>query len=200
MKSVAEFFRNNQLMNTKNLILTIIVLAVLLIASLAYNYKQWRDLEETSTHIKIEYKEKEVIKEVHDTIPAPSDEQQIGQAVIPIPSHGGNGGNNGITESRDSTQGTPTSNITLPIIQRTYTNDTLYTAYVSGVKYADYPKLDSINIKQKTVYQQTTITKEIQRRQKKFGIGIIGGYGYGFNSRQVEPYIGIGLSWHILEF
>lgn len=195
-------------MEKKQLYIIVAVLAVLLIASLAYNYKQYRDSEEAKEVVKIEYREKEVIKEVHDTVPQPTNEQVIGQAVIPVPSHslpngkndGANGGNGESGQDEISNLQPQTSNLTLPVVQRKYVNDSLYTAYVSGVKWEDYPKLDSINVIQKTVYQTTTITKEVVKKQKKFGVGVIGGYGYGFNNRKVEPFIGFGVSYHLFEF
>jgi len=196
------FLKVKFIMEKKQLYIIIIVLAGLLAGSLLWNYKQYRDSEETKENVKIEYREKEVIVTVHDTVPAPADEQVIGQAVIPVSSNslqsGKNDGENGMSGANGIDA--DTLNLTLPIVQRKYMNDSLYTAYVSGVKYEDYPRLDSINVKQKTVYQTTTITKEVQKKQKKFGVGVIGGYGYGFNSRQVEPYIGLGISYHLFEF
>lgn len=179
-------------MEQKTLYKIIIVLAGLLSGSLLYNYKQYRDSEETKTIIKTEYKEKEVVKEVHDTIVQLRSEHVVDTAYIPIPPL--QGGKDEADVVEDS------SFVALPIVQKTYTNDTLYTAYVSGVKYHDLPKLDSISVKQKTVYQTTTITKEVQRKQKKFGVGVIGGYGYGLESKRVDPYIGIGISYHLFEF
>lgn len=57
--------------------------------------------------------------------------------------------------------------------------------------------IDSIGIKLRTMRTNTTNTVEIikyvEGKKKKIQFGLQGGYGYGFNSRQLEPYIGIGL-------
>lgn len=84
----------------------------------------------------------------------------------------------------------------LPIVQKTYADST-YTAYVSGIKYGSYPSLDSLRIKERTIYQTVTVTKDLQRKQKRFHVGVIGGYGYGFQSKNVEPFIGLGATWSL---
>ena len=33
-----------------------------------------------------------------------------------------------------------------------------------------------------------------QLEQRKVNIGVVAGYGYGFTSRQVEPFVGLGVS------
>lgn len=83
-------------------------------------------------------------------------------------------------------------------------NDTLsYTASITGRGYEDedYPKLDSISfvlrdvqVKEKEVI---TVEKIIKQKQRKWAIGVQGGYGYGFNSKQIEPFVGIGVSYRI---
>lgn len=62
-----------------------------------------------------------------------------------------------------------------------------------------FPKLDSIsfilrgfNVKDKEVI---TIEKKKRQKGRKWAIGVQGGYGYGFKSRQFEPFVGIGVSY-----
>ena len=169
----------------------IVALVALLALSLCYNYKQYMDGLNVSEKIRVEVKEAVVEKVVHDTIPVLQTEYVIGTAHIPVHTP---------SEQHPHPSLNDSSVVELPIVQKVYENDTLYTAYVSGVKYDDFPRLDSIDVRQRTVYQTVTITKEKWKKQKKFGIGVIGGYGYGFNSRKVEPYIGLGVSWHLFEF
>ena len=81
----------------------------------------------------------------------------------------------------------------IPIRQNIY-RDSNYTAFVSGYN----AQLDSIYI-----YAPTTIiTREIERtitqtRLKRFNMGFVGGVGYGFMSKSVEPFVGFGLSYNI---
>ena len=67
----------------------------------------------------------------------------------------------------------------LPIVQKEYLTDN-YHAWVSGYNSA----LDSIDIFPKTVY----ITK--RQPARRWGIGLIGGYGIG--RAGLSPYVGIG--------
>ena len=81
--------------------------------------------------------------------------------------------------------------VEIPITQKRYESDD-YRAYVSGYE----PRLDSI-----FVFPKTTIIRERSYKPpNKWHIGITGGYGYGIKSKQVEPYIGIGLTYSIINF
>lgn len=90
------------------------------------------------------------------------------------------------------TKGSDSVDVTLPITQRTY-RDSNYTAWVSGYK----PSLDSIHTYNKMVYTTRTIERTITKPPQKWGIGISAGYGYGINSKQFEPYIGVGVTYVI---
>ena len=83
----------------------------------------------------------------------------------------------------------------LPIEQRQY-SDLRYTAWVSGYR----PQLDSIRIYKTTEY----ITKEIKTvaKPKRWGIGLQAGYGVSLHNGQVfpAPYVGVGLSYSIINW
>lgn len=66
-----------------------------------------------------------------------------------------------------------------------------YDAYISGYM----PSLDSINVYQKTEYITEAVT--LSKPPNRFSIGLQGGYGYGFKSKQLEPYVGIGIGIRI---
>ena len=94
--------------------------------------------------------------------------------------------NNGVmSDERDSMA------VEIPITQKRYENED-YRAYVSGYE----PNLDSIFVFPKT----TVIHERSYKPPNKWHIGITGGYGYGFKSKQAEPYIGIGVTYSILSF
>jgi hypothetical protein len=69
--------------------------------------------------------------------------------------------------------------------------DSLYRAVVSG--YVD-PRLDSMTVYPKTVYQTVTndIYHTIKPKKKRWGLGLQAGYGYPHGW-----YVGIGGSWNI---
>ena len=83
----------------------------------------------------------------------------------------------------------------LPIEQRQY-SDPRYTAWISGYR----PQLDSIRIYQQTEY----ITKEIKAvtKHKRWGLGLQAGYGVSLHNGQLfpAPYIGVGLSYSIINW
>ena len=71
-------------------------------------------------------------------------------------------------------------------------------SYISGIN----SNLDSIKAdwrKSETIITNTVeITKYIERKKSfldRFSIGIQAGYGYGFKSKELEPYIGVGGSF-----
>lgn len=72
--------------------------------------------------------------------------------------------------------------IPVPITQKEYQTEN-YRAWVSGYK----PSLDSV-----WVYPEKIIIREKPRR---WGIGVIAGYGIGHNG--LSPYVGIGGYWRI---
>lgn len=77
--------------------------------------------------------------------------------------------------------------VVIPITQKVY-KDSNYTAYVSGYN----AKLDSIEIQTKVITYTKTVTKF-----RTWNIGLTGGYGYGFRSKQFEPFIGIGITLNL---
>lgn len=78
--------------------------------------------------------------------------------------------------------------VEIPITQKEY-RDSTYQAWVSGYN----PSLDSINIFQPTI----TLTEKIGSPNKRWGLGVQVGAGYGVGGR-FQPYIGIGVSYNIL--
>lgn len=81
--------------------------------------------------------------------------------------------------------------VEIPITQKVYKGEE-YRAYVSGYE----PHLDSIFVFPKT----TMIRERAYKPPNKWHLGITGGYGYGFKSQQMEPYIGIGITYSIISF
>lgn len=87
--------------------------------------------------------------------------------------------------------GSDSAAVVIPITQKRYESED-YRAYVSGYE----PNLDSIFVFPKT----TTIRERRSKPPDKWHIGLHGGIGYGFKSRQAEPFIGIGISYSIISF
>jgi hypothetical protein len=75
--------------------------------------------------------------------------------------------------------------IYIPVKQTVYAGAD-YRAWVSGIQ----ASLDSIHIEQRTV----TLTEYKKEKRKRWGIGP--GVGYGVNG----PYIGLGITYHIIQW
>lgn len=79
--------------------------------------------------------------------------------------------------------------VIIPITQKVY-KDSLFRAYVSGY----HPALDSIEIYRKS----ETIYIRSPTKPKRWSVGIQAGLGLTPNN--IQPYIGVGVSYNILSF
>ena len=99
---------------------------------------------------------------------------------------------------KDTIREKDTVYLNLPREQKIYREEN-YHAWISGYR----PALDSIHIFRNThqVITSTTIRQK-PNKPRRWGIGIQAGYGltYRQNTIQPVPYIGIGLSYHLLSF
>lgn len=82
-----------------------------------------------------------------------------------------------------------TAEAALPITQARYTDDSTYTAWVSGYQ----PRLDSI----RTYRRTATITREIVRHEPRSRWSFGAQAGYGITPRGLQPYIGLGVNFRI---
>lgn len=87
--------------------------------------------------------------------------------------------------------------ISLPMEQRTYADST-YTAWISGYS----PKLDSILIFPQNTTITNTMTITHSSRLPRFSIGLQAGYGATISNNQLKPapFVGIGISWNLIQF
>ena len=65
---------------------------------------------------------------------------------------------------------TVTGEMVLPIVQRTYTDDSTYTAYVSGARVDSFPRLDSIITRQRTL--ERIVTRTVYMKKGGFSIKV----------------------------
>ena len=71
--------------------------------------------------------------------------------------------------------------------------DSTYTAVVGGIE----PYLKSIEIYPKTIYVNNNTTTTIKVRSR-FGLGVQAGYGYGRNG--LQPYVGLGVQYNLIQW
>lgn len=81
--------------------------------------------------------------------------------------------------------------VELPVTQKVY-RDSLYEAWISGYE----PQLDSINVFSRTI--TNTINKSVPTKAKRWGLGIQ--VGVGVTPSKIEPYVGVGVSYNILQW
>lgn len=93
---------------------------------------------------------------------------------------------------------------TVMVENKVYVRDTIreydfkekdYDLSVYAVKLDKY-KLD-IHAKDTITYTKTEIKTVVKPKKNLISVGIIGGYGYGFNSKSVEPFIGAGITLNL---
>lgn len=82
--------------------------------------------------------------------------------------------------------------VVLPITQKVYTDDSTYTAYISGYEQT----LDSILIRNRSVLETVTIT-ETKTKDYPLGIGITAGAGYGFINKKPDIFVGLSVYYRI---
>ena len=68
---------------------------------------------------------------------------------------------------------------------------------INAVRLDNY-KLD-IHTKDTIKYTETVYQTIYKPKKNKIAIGVQGGYGYGFKSKQLEPYIGLGININLFE-
>ena len=79
------------------------------------------------------------------------------------------------------------------IRQEVIYKDSTYTAVVGGIE----PYLKSIEIYPKTIYVNNNTTTMIKVRSR-FGLGVQAGYGYGRNG--LQPYVGVGVQYNLIQW
>lgn len=79
--------------------------------------------------------------------------------------------------------------VRVPIEQRRYSDDSTYTAWVSGYE----AKLDSVEVYARR--EVVTVTRERTGRSGRWGLGVQAGVGYA--GGEVRPYVGIGVSYRL---
>ena len=151
-------------------------LAVALLVSLVCNYKQCASNDGTADTVTIERIDTQYITKT-DTVPVPKYETVTEYVNVPV--------------VKDSIVH---DTVPMEVVQRTYTDDSTYTAYVSGLRYDIYPRLDSITVQQRTIFRdvERTITVERKRRLR---LGLQAGAGIGIFSKKPDIYLGVGLQW-----
>lgn len=129
----------------------------------------------------------------HDTVPKMIKEKVVSYVRVPVHSNSSDTGKN--DAYGDSVCD---GSVTLPIVQREYSDDSTYTAWVSGVLVDTIgPKLDSIIVRERVVTNEITVTNTVMKNRSRWSVGLIGGYGYGIQAKQLDFFIGAGVTYRI---
>lgn len=130
----------------------------------------------------------ERIVEKHDTIPVERVVTVVGKAKIPAAK-----GEN--LEDSCKNEAEKVDSVELDLVQKEYSDDSTYTAYVSGLRYGLYPRLDSVIVRQKIV--ERTITNTVEGRGVRIKLRPAVGGGYDPLNRGWGVYVGgaLVLDW-----
>ena len=114
---------------------------------------------EPPTDIRSDTVEVVVFDTIHDTLPEVRYERIT--RYVPVPDS---------VFVRDTVTNEPM----LPVVQRKYSDDSTYTAYVSGARIDSFPRLDSIDVYRRTI--ERTVTNTIYKQKHwRFGVGATAG-------------------------
>lgn len=151
-------------------------LAVALLMSLVCNYKQCISNDGTADTVTIECIDTQYLTKT-DTMPVPKYETVTEYVDVPV--------------VKDSIVH---DTVRMEVVQRTYTDDSTYTAYVSGLRYDIFPRLDSISVQQRTIFREIDRTITVERK-RRLRLGLQAGAGIGIFSKKPDIYLGVGLQW-----
>lgn len=169
-----------------------ITLLIAVLLCLCYNGCTGSGGESDTLSVRVDSVRDTIIIEKHDTVPVVRRETVVKRIpVLELLSEAKVTG-----EMAGETTGETTGD-SLPIVQREYSDDSTYTAWVSGIRYGDYPRLDSITVCQQEITTRVKETVTLQKRQSRWSIGLQAGYGYGLQYRGFEPYVGVGVTYRI---
>lgn len=130
-----------------------------------------------------------VVVEKHDTLPLLRTEKVV--CYVPV--------SEAVRDTIKDSVSTDDYDAMLAVVQREYSDDSTYTAWVSGVRYDVWPKLDSISVRRREVVRtvRETVTLADKRKARRLSVGVVGGYGYGLGYGGFEPFVGLGVSYRI---
>ena len=150
-----------------------LIVILLLAGSLYWNYRMYTMPTKTETVTDVRYIEKT------DTSPVVKKDTVVRYVKVPVVRH------------KTDTVTMPADSIELEVTQKVYSDDSTYTAYVSGYM----PSLDSISVRQKEITNNIINTRILHEKEfRRWSVGITGGYGYGLRTGSLEPFIGLGVT------
>lgn len=195
--------------------LKIAAMVVLLLGAaliMAIGYGLWEHGTVKKLRWQLEHRDTTKVTEVRtdtipDTVPKIASEKQVGVIKVPVndivsrlkPSYSSESPDIKQKEVENSAydimQPTAIDTIELPKMQRVYTDDSTYKAWVSGYD----PRLDSINVFRKTIKETVTIQLPAEKKKRtfwqRFNIGVQAGYGIGLDDKKAHPYLGGGVGF-----
>lgn len=184
--------KNEDYNPTSHTLTILMVLAVCVILFFAFLLSE-RIKRSNRGDYRVEVRKSEETQIKHDTIivrqPISRTDTIVRYVSIPIPSVR----TDTMIIARTDTIYIDGDSIRMPITQKVY-RDSSYTAYVSGW----HPALDSIAVFNKTITHTIKTETEI-RKIKKWNVGVIAGYGFGISHRELEPFVGVGITYNLLK-
>lgn len=159
-------------MDKKN-VFTALLLALIALVVVSITKDCGKAVERVVTDTVVIEKTDTVYIERTDTMPVTKYVTKIKEVMIPIEVKG--------------------DSVKLDVVQKTFSDDSTYTAYVTGIGLDDMPKLDSITVRQREITRmvERTITVTVKER-KRWNFGIQVGAGLGITTLKPDIYVGVG--------
>ena len=132
-----------------------------------------------------------ITETVHDTVPEIRNERIV--KYIPNPA-GKPAGTVADTLAGETASTTADS---MAVVQREYSDDSTYTAWVSGVRYGEWPKLDSIDVRRSIVTHTIKERVTVKEKRSRWGVSITAGPMYDVVHGQAGAGIMIGVSYEL---
>lgn len=132
-----------------------------------------------------------ITETVHDTVPKVRNERIV--KYIPMPATDATG------TVVDSLAGKATGTVadSMAVVQREYSDDSTYTAWVSGLRYGKWPILDSIIVRRSVVTHTIKETVTVKEKCRRWGVSITAGPMYDVTHGQGGVGIMIGVSYRL---
>lgn len=169
------------------------VLTAFLVLSVLVNVEQYKSRKTGVVEVSTDTERVTYVDTVTYYKPVPKDSVILRYVTVRLPIADGTAAEQNhiadIGKMADSVQ------VALPIEQKRYSDDSTYTAIISGYE----PRLDSIFVfPRREVITITTERTTYKHRNRRFGIGIQA--GYGITQKGAKPYLGIGISYNLLSY
>lgn len=134
---------------------------------------------------------------VHDTVPQIRNERIVKYIPMPAVDTAGTVADTLAGDAAGLSGKTAEHSDSMAVVQREFSDDSTYTAWVSGIRYGEWPKLDSISVRRSIVTHRIRETVTRTKERSRWGISITAGPMFDVIHGQAGAGIMIGVSYEL---